>query len=157
MTSGATERSFCSASDAASAAYVHEDPISHIDPSGLCDQDPCPDLAAKIEKVRNELAKRADDLRRDQLGLPLIGPTSVAGHQQQFENKQEQLRKLLNDYNSEGCGGGLPADAWTFATMPTPSPLPPPQAPSVSAQTQNLLTLGAAAALLARLWPWFAL
>jgi RHS repeat-associated protein len=103
--------------------YVQGNPPNTADALGLCDDDPCSKLADKITQVRDELAKRADELRRDPLGLPLTGPMSIAGHQQQFVNKQTQLRNLLNDFNSQGCGGGTPADAWSFATMPTPSPV----------------------------------
>jgi hypothetical protein len=120
-------------------------------------QDACDKLAAKITKVRNELAKRELDLNANVLNLPPTGPMSIAGHQQQFQNKQTQLRNLLNDFNGQGCGpgGGLPADAWTFATMPTPAPIPlfPQAAPSLSNQsaleaalTALLLALGAIAA-----------
>jgi RHS repeat-associated protein len=101
--------------------YAGNSPTKWIDPFGLCKEDDCKKLEQKIDKVRNELAKRSDDLRRDPLSLPPSGPMSVAGHQQQFQNKQAQLRSLLNDYNKQGCGGGLPADVWTLATMPTPS------------------------------------
>jgi RHS repeat-associated protein len=132
--------------------YTAANPISNIDPLGLCDQDPCKNLEAKIAKKRNELAKRQADLQLNILNLPPTGPMSIAGHQQQFQNKQTELRGLLNDYISQGCGGGggLSADAWTFATMPTPSPTPifPQGAPSLT--NQSALD-AAAAALLALL------
>ena len=105
--------------------YVDGNPVTLVDPLGLCDKDDiCKQLEDKIEDVRNELAKRADELQRDPLGLPPTGPMSIAGHQQQFQNKQTQLRNLLNDYDTNGCNGGTPADAWQYATMPTPSPQP---------------------------------
>lgn len=102
--------------------YVGSNPLSSVDPLGLCDQDRCKQLSDKINQLRNELAKRYGDLQANELGLPLTGPMSIGGHQQQFENKQTQLRKLLNDFNSQGCNGGLPADAWGYATKDTPSP-----------------------------------
>jgi len=127
-------------------AYAQGNPISNVDPLGLCDQDACDKLAAKMTNVRKELAKRQADLNANVLNLPPTGPMSIAGHQQQFLNKQTQLRNLLNDFNSQGCGGGsggLPADAWTFATMPTLAPAPPMPlaAPSLS---PNPTALGAA-------------
>ncbi|ANJ68015.1 hypothetical protein A9404_12100 [Halothiobacillus diazotrophicus] len=101
--------------------YVGNDPVGYIDELGLCKDDVCKKIEDKINKVRNELAKRADELHRNPLDLPPSGPMSIAGHQQQFRNKQTQLRNLLNDYDSQGCNGGLPADAWSLASMPTPS------------------------------------
>jgi RHS repeat-associated protein len=103
-------------------AYVEGNPLSLIDVRGLCDSDPCEKLANKITKLRNELAKRAGDLRRNALNLPATGPMSIAGHQQQYLNKQKQLRDLLNEFNSKGCGGGAPPDSWGFATTPVPEP-----------------------------------
>ena len=107
-------------------AYVLDSPLTGVDPTGLCESEPekCENLAAQIENVRNELAKRESDLIQDKLNLPLTGPMSIAGHQQQFRDKQTQLRNLLDDYNSNGCGPGypIPSDAWVYATMPTPSP-----------------------------------
>lgn len=102
--------------------YVGGNPLSSVDPLGLCDQDRCKQLSDKINQLRNELAKRYGDLQANELGLPLTGPMSIGGHQQQFENKQTQLRKLLNDFNSQGCNGGLPPDAWEYATKDAPSP-----------------------------------
>jgi hypothetical protein len=91
---------------------------------------PCEDLLMQIMQVRDELARRADDLRRDVLdlnglrgGTPrLDGAMSVNGHKQQFMNKQTQLRNLLTEYDQNGCGGltGEPSDAWSYATMPCP-------------------------------------
>jgi hypothetical protein len=134
-------------------AYTNSNPISNLDPLGLCDQDPCKQLAEKITKVRNELAKRSFDLRMNVLNLPPTGPFSIAGHQQQFENKQTQLRNLLDDFNTQGCGGGsggAPADAWELATMPTPAPAP--LFPQGEPTSPNQSTLDAAlAALLAAL------
>lgn len=126
--------------------YVGGNPVDSTDPSGLCDDDKCKKLEDKIKQVRDELAKRSFDLQVDALGLPPVGPMSIAGHQQQFENKQTQLRNLLNDYDSQGCSGGLPNDAWGFATMPTPSPAPNNNgnivAPNSSAAAQTAGSLG---------------
>lgn len=106
-------------------AYVLANPVRLIDAEGLCASDPnkCGKLASQIEQVRDELAQRSDELKQDKLNLPPTGPMSVAGHQQQFQDKQTQLRNLLNDYDSNGCGPGdpIPTDAWKYATMPTPT------------------------------------
>jgi RHS repeat-associated protein len=134
-------------------AYVAGNPISAVDPLGLCDQDKCKQLEEKIRKLRDELAKRYSDLRLDELGLPPDGPMSIGGHQQQFQNKQTQLRRLLNDYDSQGCSGGLPGDAWGWATKPTPSPAQDSQnfAPNSEGAAKAAVTAGALAAILAAL------
>jgi RHS repeat-associated protein len=106
--------------------YVENNPIDLRDPSGLAS---CSDLAKDITKVRNELAKRADALRRDPLNLPPTGKNSIEGHRHQFRCKQANLRDLLNQYDSKGCGrggrgggggSGIPADARAMSTMPVP-------------------------------------
>jgi RHS repeat-associated protein len=93
-------------------------------PGGGDDPSDCDDLADKIQDVRNELAKRADDLRENARDLPATGPNSIDGHRQQFENKQTQLRNLLNEYNMNNCQNPLPEDVWDYATGRAPSPVP---------------------------------
>jgi RHS repeat-associated protein len=119
--------------------YVGGNPLSSIDPLGLCDQDRCKQLRDKINQLRNELAKRYGDLQANELGLPLTGPMSIGGHQQQFENKQTQLRKLLNDFDTQGCNGGLPPDAWEYATKDAPSPLNSNPAHAPGSSVRNAL------------------
>jgi RHS repeat-associated protein len=119
--------------------YVGGNPLRSIDPLGLCDQDRCKQLRDKINQLRNELAKRYGDLQANELGLPLTGPMSIGGHQQQFENKQTQLRKLLNDFDTQGCNGGLPPDAWEYATKDAPSPLNSNPAHAPGSSVRNAL------------------
>ena len=102
-------------------AYVGNDPLGFSDSLGLCDEDRCDQLREKITRVRNELAKRYGDLQADTLGLPHTGPMSIGGHQQQFENKQTQLRRLLSEFEALGCKGGIPSDSWDWATKDAPS------------------------------------
>ncbi len=85
----------------------------------------CSELAALIKRVTDELKKRGADLLEDIWKLPPTGKMSIAGHVQQFENKQAHLREALNDFNTQGCGGPgpthpIPADAWKWATKATP-------------------------------------
>lgn len=83
----------------------------------------CEFLRGEIRRVRNELAKRFDELRRDPLNLyerRPVGTRSYQGHIQQANNKQQQLRDLLDEFNSSGCRGGLPADARRYSTNPVP-------------------------------------
>ncbi len=88
----------------------------------------CDDLLAEIIARVIELKERAQALIDNPFNLPPTGPMSVAGHQQQFANKQVNLRQLLNDWNTNNCGGPggprLPADAWSWATRSVPSPAP---------------------------------
>ncbi|QEX22839.1 hypothetical protein FRZ61_27720 [Hypericibacter adhaerens] len=128
--------------------YVGGNPITRIDPRGLidweelaCGLDPqgcimqkltqpensCPDECQKryeaINKLVNELKRRYYEILADKRELPASGPNSVQGHKQQFENKQTQLRNMLNDADSAGCSLYNP-DAWNWATRPAPSPVP---------------------------------
>ena len=80
----------------------------------------CEDLASEIKKLRDELAKRTDELVRDPRGLPAKGPFSIAGHISQMVGKQTRLRKLLNEFNSRNCGCPIPVDAWKYATTDAP-------------------------------------
>jgi RHS repeat-associated protein len=81
----------------------------------------CQPLYDKINKVVNELQSRETKLKWPTLSLPPTGKMSVAGHVQQFKNKQDQLRSLLNEANSKGCLA-YRSDAWTYATMDSPEP-----------------------------------
>jgi RHS repeat-associated protein len=109
--------------------YVYSDPINWSDPAGLkaerCeDQDEkCEELQKDIQRARDELVKRYDNIRRNPWNLPLYGPkNTVESHQREFLKKQKWLRKLLNQWNSEGCPSGLPTDGWQWATEPMPQP-----------------------------------
>jgi hypothetical protein len=117
--------------------YSEDDPLTNQDPTGLCPTataaalkigtfEECQKLREEIVAVRNELAQRGKELEEDKHRLPATGSGSIASHQQQFRNKQVQLRRLLHDFNSLGCaeewGMELPHDAWEWATKPTPSP-----------------------------------
>jgi hypothetical protein len=118
-------------------AYVGDDPLNGSDPIGLCvwavttqvgggSYEECAALQQEIGEGRNELAKRYRDIREDKHKLPKEGPKSIAGHQQQFRNRQANLRKLLRRWNELSCteewGMQIPRDAWEWATKPTPVP-----------------------------------
>jgi len=89
-----------------------------------CQQSPldpkCEDKAKEIRVTRNELEQRNLDLYVDKHNLfnnyydvrhPL-GYGHWVGHIEQFENKQNRLRKLLAEYRKMGCPeNGKPDDA----------------------------------------------
>ncbi|MCP4356484.1 MAG: RHS repeat-associated core domain-containing protein, partial [Chloroflexi bacterium] len=83
----------------------------------------CAGLLQEILSLRNELVRRYAELRENKLNLPQSGPMSIEGHQDQFEGKQSRLRKLLDTYRTNGCGGST-RDAQSWATVPVPSPAP---------------------------------
>jgi len=80
----------------------------------------CEQLSQEITQLRNELAKRYSELKEDIHQLPKTGKQSVVGHIQQMHGKQARLRKLLNEFNTRGCGGDVPDDAWKYATKDEP-------------------------------------
>jgi hypothetical protein len=82
----------------------------------------CDGLKKAITELRNELAQRAAELIEDKYNLPQSGPMSVEGHQQKFREQQIKLREALDQWNTKGCGGGLPPDARKWSTAPVPSP-----------------------------------
>jgi RHS repeat-associated protein len=120
---------------AGASTYIYGDgnSLANSDLFGLCDPDRCEELRKQITKVRNELAKRYGDLLTDKLGLPLTGPMSIGGHEQQFENKQAQLRRLLRDFEALNCQGGIPEDSWGWATRDVPTRNLSPRVPTPEA------------------------
>jgi RHS repeat-associated protein len=82
-------------------SYGGGDPVNVVDPAGLAgaeiDCNRCQQLQGLIQDLSNELTKRAQDLQENKLNLPSSGLMSIAGHQQQFENKQTKLRRFLNE------------------------------------------------------------
>lgn len=93
--------------------------LGNLAGQAICPDDDCTKLIGQINSLVSELKKRYSDLIIDTHGLPAIGPMSIAGHKQQFRNKQTRLRGLLNEAASKGCTG-YNTDAWMWATMPTP-------------------------------------
>ncbi|WP_155888451.1 hypothetical protein [Inquilinus limosus] len=95
------------------------------DACSTCDPDPCKRLGQEITGKRNELAKRYSDLLEDKYGLFALRPDGIPGvgswdgHIQQFENKQANLRKSLNEASARGCGDQ--GDAWSWATREPPT------------------------------------
>jgi len=131
----------------------------------------CPSLLEQIRRFifgdqnTKGLIQRWEELRSDPQNLqwdywstphPQYG--SVEGHQQQFRNMQQGLRKRLNQWNSKNCDdpdgpSQLPVNAWDWATRQAPVPIPrerpAPSSRSVSVSDviDVLLTLGLSIAL----------
>ena len=100
----------------ASHQHIARQATRHPDPD-------CEDLLVQIIARALELYLRADALIRDPLELPRTGPMSIEGHQQQFRNKQVNLRSMLNQWDTNNCGDGyLPRRVWHWATRDVPSP-----------------------------------
>lgn len=98
---------------------AQENIVSKLDPNGC----QCASLFSDIITRRNELKKRISDLKQDKNKLPATGPNSVAGHIQQLQDKQTNLRNMLNQANTKGCKQDV-ADAWNYATSKSPVKLP---------------------------------
>jgi len=80
------------------------------------DDNDCEALYQKINIAVNGLQRRDRQIRENRGGI------DPATHQMQFQQRQTNLRKLLNTANSKGCLN-YRADAWGWATMPTPRPI----------------------------------
>ena len=103
-------------------SVIRRETAMHPDPG-------CGDLLIRILARLVELGQRADEIIRNPLNLPQSGPMSVGGHQQQFRNKQTNLRRMLQQWDTNNCGPGyVPRDAWNWATRPAPSPAPQSEA-----------------------------
>jgi RHS repeat-associated protein len=105
------------------AQYGFEQGQQAADNVCTTEDDECSKLYSKIDSLVNELKRRYYELLEDKRGLPASGPMSILGHQQQFRNKQTQLRNLLNQADTKGCKA-YNTEAWHWATIPTPAPLP---------------------------------
>lgn len=94
-------------------------------------QDPnCRDKGKKIKDRRDELQRRYQEMREDPHGLfqnhrtvaqahPIYG--SWDGHVQQFQGKQANLRRLIQEYNALDNCPRLDGDHWRQATRNPPS------------------------------------
>jgi RHS repeat-associated protein len=107
--------------------YVHGDPINSTDLAGT--KKDCDKLKGQIEKLRNELKERYDEIRIDKYKLPIWGPKgTIESHRKHFAKMQGGLRNNLNDWGKQGCGGPSESpyhafgDAWQWATKDAPWP-----------------------------------
>ena len=77
--------------------------------------DDCEEIYKAIDVAVNGLERRWLQIRENKDGI------DPKAHQIQFEQRQKNLRRLLNDENTKGCIR-YKADAWDWATISTPSP-----------------------------------
>ena len=106
-------------------AYVGGNPISNIDPFGLCDHDEkCKQLREKMDKLVN--STRGDDpssfkglAQRFKQALRRNSPYADSGHLEQLKNRQKELKDVIDDYIASGCGDP-PAFAKEYADKPIP-------------------------------------
>ena len=89
----------------------------------------CNDLQKEIEKQQDEVDGRYDAMLKDKYDLYNAGPAGVAGkpylgtwggHQQQFQDQQSRLRKLLDAANAASCPSPN-SDLWKSATKDPPT------------------------------------
>jgi hypothetical protein len=108
-------------------AYVRGNPISLVDPLGLCpDKDKCDKLGKEIDRLVNAvrtnpqdykgLAQRFSNLRN----LMKYAPGEVPGHAEQIKIRQQELKTKMQEYIDAGCGDP-PGFAADYASMPLPS------------------------------------
>jgi len=95
----------------------------------------CTDIAADIQGVVDELTQRVQEFHQDQqllrFGRNEYG--SLQGHAQQFQNKQVQLNRLLQEWDRNGCGapdGRFSTDAYRLKDMEVPGYTAPGYDPS---------------------------
>ncbi len=112
--------------------YGYGNPVMFTDPSGAyslgfdslnsCQKMGCGELADLIYKLMDELEERATAIIENPLDLPFFGKNmSVESHQFAFSLRQGKLKKAMNDYINNGCGGP-PDGADYYAFMPIPEP-----------------------------------
>jgi RHS repeat-associated protein len=130
-----------------SYAYANNRPCALIDPSGLRassgsfraqpgtgddkhddrwwvfgpSSGSCEDQLREIVLKRNLLQRQLRNFRENKLGFTPDDPRT-ATHQLAWEQHQGGLRSALQSYTWSCGGDGVPSDAWTLATMPTPYP-----------------------------------
>jgi RHS repeat-associated protein len=116
--------------------YVGNSPLMGVDPLGLASfmmpngwqTDPCDKKLQLIKDLIDHIKNRWLDMFNDTNRLyqnpnPPPGKGTWAGHRQMFSQSQKQLRDVLNNFSSGGCGDKLkvPDNAWKAASMPAPT------------------------------------
>jgi RHS repeat-associated protein len=128
-------------------AFVSNDPVNLIDPLGLrpdCDDRPCNEQLKDILNVAAEIARRYQQYANPTWLLPLRGPNSRAGHIEQIDVKQRNLRKRIDNYNNSNCPDPIPLPVLDLATRPLPKLRPSPEHLPPPPNAQQMTQIGAA-------------
>ena len=90
----------------------------------------CGEIVSDVVDLRNELAKRTQELKENVLNLPKNGKMSIKGHIEQMFGKQTSLREKLLELETRRASGccksdedvqrSIPQDAWQYATREAP-------------------------------------
>ena len=117
-------------------AYSGAAPVWNIDTDGLCgtadpDNDKCKkmlaDMLNDVNAVRGSNASASDPkgLAQRFRQLPTMSQSARPGHIEQFQNRQANLRKKIQDFIDSGCGDppAILSD-WATKQIPTFSPDP---------------------------------
>jgi RHS repeat-associated protein len=86
--------------------------------------DPCTKLLERIKQLLGKVVYRWQTQRNKPYILKPGGEMSEEGHETAFDNDHRGLRNLLQEWNTKGCKGELPENAWRYATVPYPTPAP---------------------------------
>jgi hypothetical protein len=94
-----------------------------------CLGDICDCLAKKIDDIVNSTkAPGSQKGLAQRFAEQIAGGASGPGtsgwdlHQNIIKNDQQNLKQHVDEFDAQGCGGGLPANARQYANRPLPSP-----------------------------------
>ena len=128
-------------------AYAGDDPIDFIDPFGMDKKKECEDKLADINNLVD--ATRTDANPSGFKGLAqrfrqmMKGNAAYRdpGHLEQIYDRQQELKKALQDYKDTGCGDP-PSSAVNYADQPIASPYPQGSSFSSTVETGAIIVGG---------------
>jgi RHS repeat-associated protein len=136
-------------------AYVGGNPLSNVDPQGLCDEEKCKQLLDEMDHLVNAVRPGDDPsafkgLAQRFRGFFRLPPSEMPGHAEQIDRRQRQLRNKIQEYIDSGCGDP-PLIALLYANRPQPTVPSSNQNFALDPQTQQQLIQNTAAAGVAAL------
>jgi hypothetical protein len=94
----------------------------------LMTHDPCDELRRKINEMDKQIRRRHRQLLEDYHDLYIYDTVSYMGHQQKLKEDLKYLKRLLEEFDNNGCSGGLPPGIRNLVDIPIPiKPLPGPR------------------------------